>query len=133
MSDGLDMGIAGRRAIVCASSDGLGKACATALARCGVDVVINGRNAEKLAATAAEIARITGRSVRTAPADVTTLEGRAAVLAVESAPDILVNNAGGPPPGELRSATAEAWLAAVNANMLSAIALTTTAVAGMME
>lgn len=133
MSDGIDMGIAGRRAIVCASSDGLGKACATALARCGVDVVINGRTAEKLAATAAEITRMTGRPVRTAVADVTTREGRAALLAVENAPDILVNNAGGPPPGDLLSATGEAWLAAVNANMLSAVALTTTVVAGMMD
>src|SRR5581483_4668504 len=123
MSEAIDMGIAGRRAIVCASSDGLGKACATALARCGVDVVINGRDPEKLAATAAEIAKMTGRPVRTAAVDVTTREGRAALLAVEGAPDILINNAGGPPPGELRSATTDAWLAAVNANMLSAIAL----------
>jgi 3-oxoacyl-[acyl-carrier protein] reductase len=133
MTQGIDMGIAGRTAIVCGSSDGLGKACATALARCGVDVVINGRNAEKLAATAAEIARATGRSVRTAAADVTTRDGRAALLEVEGAPDILVNNAGGPLPGELRSATEEAWAAAINANMLSAIALTTLVIAGMTE
>jgi len=133
MSKGIDMGIAGRRAIVCGSSEGLGKACAVALARCGVDVVINGRNAEKLAATAAEIMRTTGRRVRAAIADVTTPEGRAALLAMEGAPDILINNAGGPPPGDLHTWTEDAWLKAVNANMLSAIALTTTAVKGMME
>jgi 3-oxoacyl-[acyl-carrier protein] reductase len=133
MSQGIDMGIAGKKAIVCGSSEGLGKACALALARCGVDVVINGRNAEKLAATAAEIMGTTGMRVRAAIADITTPDGRAAVLAMESAPDILVNNAGGPPPGDFRTWTEEAWLKAVNANMLSAIALTTTAVKGMID
>jgi 3-oxoacyl-[acyl-carrier protein] reductase len=133
MSQGIDMGIAGRKAIVCGSSDGLGKACAIALARCGVDVVINGRNAEKLAATAAEIMRITGARVRAAIADVTTPDGRAALLAMEEAPDIVVNNAGGPPPGDFRNWTEDAWMKALNANMLSAVALTTSAVKGMME
>jgi 3-oxoacyl-[acyl-carrier protein] reductase len=91
----MDLGIAGRKAIVCAASAGLGFACALALAREGVDLVVTGRNAEALEAAAARIRQATGVSVRAAAGDITTPEGRAVALALCPAPDILVNNAGG--------------------------------------
>ena len=130
---GIDMGLAGKTAIVCGSSAGLGKACAAALARCGADVTVNGRDEAKLKAAAASIERDTGAKVRTAAADVTTAEGRAALLAVTPAPDILVNNAAGPPPGDFRTWTEADWLKALNANMLSAIHLTTAVIDGMIQ
>jgi 3-oxoacyl-[acyl-carrier protein] reductase len=119
----MDLGIAGRKAIVCAAGAGLGFACALALAREGVDLVITGRNAEALEAAAVKIREATGVSVRAAPGDITTAEGRGAALALCPAPDILVNNAGGPPPGDFREFSDAMWQAALNANMLSPIAM----------
>ena len=98
----MDLGIRGRKAIVCAASQGLGKGCALALANEGVDVVINARGEDALQATAAEIRAASGVNVIAVAADVTTAQGRAALLAACPAPDILVNNAGGPPIGDFR-------------------------------
>ncbi|MDE8343671.1 MAG: SDR family oxidoreductase [Acidocella sp.] len=119
----MDLGLAGRKAIVCAASKGLGRACAFALAREGVALVITGRNAEALEATAAEIRNATGVSVRIAPGDITTPEGRQVALDLMPEPDILINNAGGPPPGDFRDFTDQMWHDALNANMLSPIAM----------
>jgi 3-oxoacyl-[acyl-carrier protein] reductase len=129
----MDLGIAGRSAIVCASSRGLGRGCATALAREGVRVVVNGTNAETLERTAAAIRTETGAEVMPVLADVTTAEGRAALLAACPSPDILVNNAGGPPPGNFREWTRDDWIRVLDANMLSAIELIKATVDGMIE
>ena len=131
MPNGIDLGLAGKTAIVCGSSAGLGKACAAALARAGVQVTVNGRDAAKLNDAAADIARETGAKVTAVAADVTTAEGRAALLKVTPSPDILVNNAGGPPPGDFRTWTEAAWTKVINDNMLSAIHLTTAVIDGM--
>ncbi len=120
---GMDLGIQGRNAIVCAASKGLGFACALALAREGVALVITGRNAEALEEAGAKIRSATGVLVQAAAGDITTAEGRAAALALCPAPDILVNNAGGPPPGDFREFSDAMWHAALNANMLSPIAM----------
>ncbi|HEY0837082.1 MAG TPA: SDR family oxidoreductase [Azospirillum sp.] len=119
----MDMGIAGRRALVCAASKGLGKACALALAREGVNVTITARGADALEATAEEIRRLTGVTVTAVAGDITTEEGRAAALAACPDPDILVNNAGGPPPGDFRDWDRDDWLKAIDANMLTPIFL----------
>ena len=119
----MDLGIAGRRAIICASSRGLGRACAEALAEAGVNLVINGRDGAVLDATAEDLVRRFGVEVVSVQADATTAEGRAKIVAACPAPDILVNNAGGPPPGDWRSFEPEQWHAAVDSNMLSAIML----------
>lgn len=119
----MDLGIAGRRALVCAASKGLGRACAMALAENGVELVINARGAEALEATAAAVRDRWGVPVTAVAADVTTPEGRAALLAACPEPDILVNNAGGPPPGDFRAWGEAEWLAAVRANMLTPIEL----------
>jgi 3-oxoacyl-[acyl-carrier protein] reductase len=119
----MDLGIKGRKAIVCAASKGLGKGCARALAAEGVSLVVNARGAEALEATAAEIRAEFGVSVVAVAADVTTHEGRAALLAACPDPDILVNNAGGPPPGDFRAWDEKAWHAAVEANMVTPIML----------
>jgi 3-oxoacyl-[acyl-carrier protein] reductase len=119
----MDLGIANRSAIVCAASKGLGKACAMALAQAGVAVVITGRDERSLEAAAAEIRAAPGAKIQIAPGDITTPEGRAAALSLCPEPDILVNNAGGPPPGNFRDFTEEMWQTALNANMLSPIAM----------
>ena len=119
----MDLGIAGLTAIVCASSRGLGKACAAALAREGVRVVINGRDSAHLHTAEVEIRRDAKADVVSVLADVTTAEGRSALLAAAGNADILVNNAGGPPAGDFRNFSRQDWLAAINANMLSAIEL----------
>jgi 3-oxoacyl-[acyl-carrier protein] reductase len=119
----MDLGIAGLTAIVCASSRGLGKACAAALAREGVRVVINGRDPAHLSAAEAEIRRAATAEVVAVEADVTTIAGRSALLAAAGRTDILVNNAGGPPAGDFRDFSRQDWLAAIDANMLSAIEL----------
>jgi 3-oxoacyl-[acyl-carrier protein] reductase len=119
----MDLGIAGRKAIVCAASKGLGKASALALSQAGVEVVITGRNIDALEATAAEIFALSGVRVLAAAGDITTKEGRAVALKLCPEPDILVNNAGGPPAGSFRDFTEEMWQAALNANMLSPIAM----------
>ena len=117
----MDLKLAGKSAIVCASSKGLGKACAAALAAEGVDVLICGRTAATLEAAAADIESAGSGNVRFVVADVTTGEGRDALLAACPQPDILVNNAGGPPPGDFRDWDQQDWFDAVNANMFSAI------------
>lgn len=129
----MDLGIAGKTAIVCAASKGLGKACAQALAREGVHVTINARTAETLEATAEEIRQETGVKVTAVACDITSPEGRAEVLAACPSPDILVNNAGGPPRGDFREFTPEHWQAAVNGNMITPIELIKATVDGMIE
>jgi len=127
----MDLGIAGKRALVCAASKGLGKGCAFALAREGVNVTIVARGKDALEATAEEIRAATGVEVKTVAADITTPEGRAAALAACPEPDILVNNAGGPPPGDFREWSEADWQAALNANMISPIMLIKSVVDGM--
>ena len=127
----MDYGIKGRKAIVCAASQGLGKGCAIALAREGVDLVINARTAATLEATADAIRREAGVPVVTVAADITTVEGRAAVLAACPAPDILINNAGGPPIGDFRDWDEATWMKAVNDNMITPIMLIRAVVDGM--
>ncbi len=119
----MDLGIAGRWAIVCGASKGLGRGCAEALARAGVHLVLNARGRERLEQTAAEIRHRSGVEVRTVAADITTPQGREAVLAARPDPDILITNAGGPPPGDFRDWDEEQWIAALQANMLTPIAL----------
>ncbi|GAB0113324.1 SDR family oxidoreductase [Acidisoma sp. C75] len=127
----MDLGLKGRRAIVCAASKGLGRACATSLAREGVHVTITGRDALRLEQTARAIAHETGGRVDIAPGDITTEEGRGAALILCPEPDILVNNAGGPPPGDFRAWEREDWLRAIDANMLAPIAMMRAVVDGM--
>jgi 3-oxoacyl-[acyl-carrier protein] reductase len=119
----MDLGIAGRKAIVCASSRGLGRACARALAEAGCEVVINGRDAKKLEATAAELRDITGAKVTAVAVDVATAEGQAALLAACPSPDILVNNNSGPPMRDFRELTRQQIVDGVIANMVVAIEL----------
>ena len=127
----MDLGIRGKRAIVCAASKGLGRACAAALAENGVDLVINARGGEALEATAVALRAAHDVAVVTVAGDVATEAGRAALLAACAEPDILVNNAGGPPPGDFRDWGEEAWLAALRANMLAPIELIRATVDGM--
>ena len=119
----MDLGLKGRKALIAASSRGLGKACAMALAREGVSVVINGLDATRLASAAADIEATTGRRPITVQADITTPEGRAKLLAACPDADILVNNNAGPPPGNLADWDEAAWLMAFNANMIPAALL----------
>ncbi len=128
----MNLGIAGKRALVCASSKGLGKGCAEALAEAGVDLVLNARGAEALEATADQLRRH-GIGVTAVAADVTTPEGQAAVLAAAGAVDILVTNAGGPPPGLWSDWDRADFLAALDANMLTPIALMTALLPGMCD
>ncbi len=119
----MDLGIAGKHALVCAASKGLGRACAMALAGEGVDVTIVARAAETLEQTAKEIRKATRVEVTPVVADITTEQGRKKALAVCPAPDILINNAGGPPPGDFRDWTRDDWIRALDANMLTPIEL----------
>jgi 3-oxoacyl-[acyl-carrier protein] reductase len=119
----MDLGIAGRKAIVCASSRGLGKACARALAEAGCEVVINGRDAKTLNATAAELSKITGAKVIAVAADVSTPEGQKALLAACPQPDILINNNAGPPLRDFRALTRAQMIEGVTANMIVAVEL----------
>ncbi|MCW3474530.1 SDR family oxidoreductase [Limobrevibacterium gyesilva] len=127
----MDTGLKGKRALVCAASKGLGRACALGLAQEGVEVTITARTAETLEATAAEIRSLTGSKVTTVAGDITTEAGRAAALAACPDPDILVNNAGGPPPGDFRDWDRDTWLRAIDANMLTPIFLIKAVVDGM--
>ncbi|KEO50524.1 SDR family oxidoreductase [Thioclava pacifica] len=129
----MDLGIRGRKAIVCASSKGLGRGCAMALAEAGVDLVLNARGADALAATANDIEAATGVSVIPVAADITTPEGRAAVLDAAGAVDILVTNAGGPPPGMWTDWSREDFIKALDANMLAPIAMMQATLPGMIE
>jgi len=129
----VDLGIKGRKAIVCGASAGLGRATALALAREGVSVVIAARDEARVVSAASEIAAETGSDVTSVAADVTTEAGRAAVLAACPQPDILINNAGGPPPGDFRNWTRDDWLKAIDGNMLSAIFLIQATIDGMIE
>jgi 3-oxoacyl-[acyl-carrier protein] reductase len=119
----MDLGISGRKAIVCASSRGLGRACAFSLAEAGCDVVINGRDAARLDATAAEIRKATGARVTAVTADVVTPDGQAALFAACPEPDILVNNNAGPPFRDFRELTRQQLTDGVVANMVVAIEL----------
>jgi len=127
----MDLGLAGKRAIVCAASKGLGRGCAEALAAEGVAVTICARTAETLEATAAAIRQASGATVTAVACDITTPDGRQAVLDACPEPDILVNNAGGPPPGDFRDWTRDDWIKAVDANMLTPIELIKATVDGM--
>jgi 3-oxoacyl-[acyl-carrier protein] reductase len=127
----MELGIKGRRALVCAASKGLGRACAMSLAREGVDVTIIARGREALEQTAEDIRKASGMKVTAIAADITTAEGRAAALSACPQPDILINNAGGPPPGDFREWTREDWIKAVDANMLTPIELIKATVDGM--
>ncbi|QMV74799.1 SDR family oxidoreductase [Comamonas piscis] len=144
----MDFGIANKWALVCAASKGLGRGCAQALVNEGVNVVINARGEEALKDTARQLKVMAAMWAAAAPgrvapqviavaADITTEAGRAAVLNAEGGPglrfDILVNNAGGPPPGDFRDWDREAWIKALDANMLTPIALIQTLIDGMAE
>ena len=129
----MDLGLKGKRALVCASSKGLGLGCATALAEAGVDLVMNARGAEALEAAAADLRARFGVQVKTVACDVTTPEGQAEVLAAAETPDILVTNAGGPPPGLWSDWDREDFMKALDANMLTPIALMKACLPAMME
>jgi len=129
----MNLGIAGRKAIVCASSRGLGKACARALAEAGCEVVINGRDLKKLEAAAAELSSIAGVKVIPVAADVATPEGQQALLAACPAPDILVNNNAGPPPRDFRELTRQQMIDGVIANMIVAVELIQKVIGPMTE
>ena len=129
----MDLGINGKRALVCASSKGLGRGCAEALAAAGVHLTLNARGAEALEATAAAIRDTYGVEVTAVAADVTTPEGRAACLDAAGQLDILVTNAGGPPPGMWSDWDRDDFIKAVDANMLAPIALMQAVLPGMID
>ncbi len=129
----MDLGIKGKRGLVCAASKGLGRGCAEALAAAGVDLVINARGAEALEETAAAIREAHGVKVTAVAADITTEEGRAKVLEAAGQIDILVTNAGGPPPGMWSDWSRDDFIKALDGNMLTPIALMQAALPGMME
>lgn len=129
----MDLGLAGKTAIVCAASKGLGRGCAEALAGAGVNLTVCARTKETLEATAEEIRKATGVQVTAVACDITTPEGREAVLAATPQVDILINNAGGPPPGNFRDWGPEDWHKAINANMITPIELIKTVVDPMIE
>jgi 3-oxoacyl-[acyl-carrier protein] reductase len=129
----MDLGLTGKKALVCAASKGLGYGCALALARNGAEVTITARTAADLEAAAEAIRAASGVRVITVAGDITTAEGRAAALAACLAPDILVNNAGGPPPGDFREWDEATWIKACVANMITPIELIKAVVDGMIE
>jgi 3-oxoacyl-[acyl-carrier protein] reductase len=127
----MDLGLSAKKGIVCAASKGLGRAVAVALAREGVDLVINARSEDALEGTAESIRAETGVDVIPIAADITTEAGRAAVVAACPDADILINNAGGPQPGDFRQVTREEWIRAIDANMLTPIFLIRAVLDGM--
>lgn len=129
----MDLGIAGKSAIICASSKGLGLGCARALAAEGVNITLNARGADALEAAAAEIRADFGVAVMTVAADISTDDGRNAVLDTAGDTDILVNNAGGPPPGMWSDWSRDDFINALDANMLAPIAMIQGVVPGMMS
>ncbi len=129
----MNLGIEGKRAIVCASSRGLGRACAESLAREGVHVVLNARDADGLEATASELRAAFGVEVDSVAGDIEDESTRDALIAACPAPDILVNNNGGPPPGAFRDWDRDAWIAALDANMLAPVLMIRAVLDGMVE
>ncbi|MFK7838191.1 MAG: SDR family oxidoreductase [Sulfitobacter sp.] len=129
----MELGIKGKKALVCASSKGLGLGCAEALAEAGVNLVMNARGADALEASAARLREAYGVEITTVAADVATQEGQAAVIEAAQGVDILVNNAGGPPPGMWQDWDREDFIKALDANMLAPIALIKALVPAMME
>lgn len=129
----MDLGIAGKTALVCGASKGLGRGCAEALARDGVHVTIVARSADALEQTAAEIRNFASGTVTAVACDITTVEGRLKALAACPQPDILVTNAGGPPTGDFRDWSRDDWIAALDANMLTPIELIKSTVDGMIS
>jgi 3-oxoacyl-[acyl-carrier protein] reductase len=129
----MDLGLTGKSAIVCASSRGLGRACATALAHEGVRVLINGRDGDRLEAVREELARETAAEILAVAGDLSTEAGREALLDAMPAPDILVNNNGGPPPRDFRQVDRAGMLAGLEANMIAPIALIQAVIDGMIE
>jgi len=129
----MDLGLSGKSALVCASSRGLGRACATALAREGVRVLINGRDGDRLEAVREQLARNSVAEILAVAGDLSTEAGREAVLAAMPAPDILVNNNGGPPPRDFRQVDREGMLAGIEANMIAPIVLIQAVIDGMIE
>ena len=127
----MDLGLNGKKALVCASSQGLGYACALALAQEGCEVFINGRNADKLAQAAEQLRQATGARITPVQADLNTDAGRSALLAACPEPDILVNNNAGPPPGQLADWDHSAWMGALESNLLSAALLMRDVLPGM--
>ena len=127
----MDLGLKGKQAIVCASSQGLGYACALALAQEGCEVFINGRNADKLAQAAERLRLATGARITPVQADLNTEAGRSTLLAACPTPDILVNNNAGPPPGQLADWDHAAWMGALESNLLSAALLMRETLPGM--
>ncbi len=127
----MDLGLRGRKAIVCAASKGLGRACAEALAAEGAELILNARNAAPLERAASEIAAAYKVKVTTAAGDISSAEGRAAVLAACPAPDILVNNSGGPAPGRLATFTADDWSKAIENNLRAPAAMMAAVLEGM--
>jgi 3-oxoacyl-[acyl-carrier protein] reductase len=119
----MDFGISGRKAIICASSRGLGRGCAFALAQAGCEVIVNGRDGKTLDATAAELRQATGAKVTAVPGDVATPAGQAALLGACPEPDILVNNNAGPPFRDFRELTRQQMIDGVVANMVVAVEL----------
>lgn len=129
----MDLGISGKKAIVCAGSKGLGRGCAAKLAEAGVEIILNARGAEALEKAAVEIAAATGVKVTPVAADITTPKGREKVLAAAGAVDILVNNAGGPPPGVWSDWSRDDFIKALDGNMLAPIAMMQAVMPGMIE
>jgi 3-oxoacyl-[acyl-carrier protein] reductase len=129
----MDLGLKGRKAIVCASSRGLGRGCATALAEAGCDLVLNGRDADKLKATAEDLRKRYGVNILEIAADVSTPDGQKALLDACPAPDILVNNNGGPKPRPLRELDRQAILEGVTQNMVTPLELIRAVIDGMAE
>jgi 3-oxoacyl-[acyl-carrier protein] reductase len=127
----MDLGIAGRKAIVCASSRGLGRSCALKLAEAGCEVTINGLDAKRLEATAAELRNLTGAKIHPVASDVGTPEGQKALFAACPEPDILVNNNAGPPFRDFRELTRQQMIDGVIANMVTAIEITQKAIDAM--
>ena len=129
----MDLGLKGKQAIVCASSQGLGYACALALAQEGCDVFINGRNADKLKQAAESMRLATGANITPVQADLNTENGRSLLLAACPNPDILVNNNAGPPPGQLADWDHSAWMCALESNLLCAALLMREVIPGMRD
>ena len=127
----MDLGIAGKKGIVGGASSGLGRACAMALAREGVELVIVARTEENIKKAAEEISAATGTKITAVAADINSDEGRAAVLQACPEPDIIVNNSGGPPTGNFRDWDRQAWTDAINNNMLGAVFMIKETVDGM--